>query len=81
MEILYDIWSRDDKYARSDGIQRCWRKEKILPLNMKTEINNEVERASISQNEKKTIAKDDLDDLCNLMGSLSTKAQKLTNPT
>ena len=32
IKILHGIWSRDDKYAKVDGIKRCWRKADILPI-------------------------------------------------
>ena len=47
MEILANIWNKDRKYARSDGINRCWRKADILPVSWNTDIKNYVRSASL----------------------------------
>jgi hypothetical protein len=35
MNILDSIWKVDGRYAKEDGIRRCWRKAAILPLQKK----------------------------------------------
>ena len=42
MEIIDDIWAKDGKYAKEDGIQRCWRKSGILPEMWNDEINSDL---------------------------------------
>ena len=75
MTILVGIWSVDGKYAREDGIRRCWRKADILPISMNTEINADLgsNRVSISD---KTIDNDTLFDLCQTMTKLHVKANE-----
>ena len=54
MYILDGIWKKDARYAKVEGIRRCWRKADILPVAMETLINQEV--GSISgQNSTKVI--------------------------
>ena len=75
MTILVGIWSVDGKYAREDGIRRCWRKADILPISMNTEINADLgsNRVSISD---KTIDNNTLFDLCQTMTKLHVKANE-----
>ena len=41
MEIFANIWNKDVKYSRSNGIHRCWRKADILSTSWKVDINND----------------------------------------
>ena len=47
VEILSNIWNKDGKYARSDGIQRCWSKADTLTDSWNADINNDVCSASL----------------------------------
>ena len=76
MEILQSMWERDGKYAREEGIRRCWRKAGILPIGKNTEIDAELGSTSTSA-AKKSLSKEDCDELCSLMKDLSTKTKNL----
>ena len=52
MQIIHDLWSRDMKYVREDGINRCWRKDKILLASWNTDTENEAVLASIPARDK-----------------------------
>jgi hypothetical protein len=71
--LLHGIWSRNDKYAKVDGIKRCWRKADILPPSWNQQINNEVGSASLSDRDKK-ISDEDCNVLCNLMTKIQLKS-------
>jgi DDE superfamily endonuclease/Tc5 transposase DNA-binding domain len=73
MNILNSIWRVDGRYAKEDGIRRCWRKASILPLHMNTTIDAELGRASTSLN-CRILKKEDCDELCELMTMLKVKA-------
>ena len=70
--ILNDIWSVDGRYAREDGISRCWRKAKILPGGMRAEIEMEHGSNSVPAKEKK-LTEEDCHQLCSLMRTLQVK--------
>jgi len=72
MLILNEIWDHDGKYAREDGIRRCWRKAGILPTNMATIINQDLGTNSIP-NCNKVLNKEDSRNLCELMCKLQVK--------
>jgi hypothetical protein len=62
MRILKSIWEDDEgKYARVDGIKRCWRKANILPVSWECDINNDVGRSHVPIS-MKTLNKDVEDD-------------------
>jgi hypothetical protein len=73
IQLLHGIWSRNDKYAKVDGIKRCWRKADILPPSWNQQINNEVGSASLSDRDKK-ISDEDCNVLCNLMKEIQLKS-------
>jgi DDE superfamily endonuclease/Tc5 transposase DNA-binding domain len=73
MLIMKNIWQADQRYAKEDGIRRCRRKAKILPINMNTNIDAEIGSASMSESDK-TLKKEDCDQLCELMTLLKVKA-------
>ena len=74
MQIINNIWNIDGKYASEIGIQRCWRKAGILPIDMETTINQEHGSNSIPRG-LKTLSSEDCDLLCSLMETLHVKAQ------
>ena len=74
MNILKNLWIKDAKYAREDGIRRCWRKADILPLEMNTEINKELGQASVSA-DKKSLSTEDCEELCSLMKAIQLKTK------
>jgi hypothetical protein len=76
LQILHGIWSCDDKYAKVDGIKRCWRKANILPISWNMQINNEVGSASVSDSDKR-ISDEDCDVLCNLMKKIQFKSANM----
>ena len=65
MLILNEIWDHDGKYAREDGIRRCWRKAGILPTNMATIINQDLGTNSIPNHDK--VLNQESQNLCELM--------------
>ena len=75
MQILTSIWNVDGRYAREDGIARCWRKANILPVHMNTAINADLGSNTIPAAQK-YLSKDDCDELCSLMKSLKMKANE-----
>eukprot|EP00978_Attheya_sp_CCMP212_P044514 scaffold312923_cov43-Attheya_sp.AAC.1 len=76
MRILKSIWEEDEgKYARVDGIKRCWRKANILPVSWECDINNDVGRSRVPISTK-TLNKDDCDNICDLLEQLSVKAKE-----
>ena len=75
IDIIHHIWNEDDKYARVDGIKRCWRKADILPLSWVQDINNEVGSASMPDKDKR-ISKEECDELCRLLKSIQIKTRE-----
>ena len=75
MTILDDIWKSDQKYAREDGIRRCWRKADILPISWNTDIDKELGSNSLPMF-KKTLDKSVSDELCAMMKSLQIKTKE-----
>ncbi|CAB9505697.1 expressed unknown protein [Seminavis robusta] len=75
MTILNDIWNQDGRYAKENGVRRCWRKAGILPIAMETAINVDLGSNSIPMKDK-VMSKEDSDDLCNLMSALQVKTQE-----
>ena len=43
MDVLQKVWSRDDKYASTDGIIRCWLRANCLPTPLQAELQSGVE--------------------------------------
>lgn len=74
MNILKEIWSRDGKYAREGGIRRCWKKANILPIDMQTEISQDLGSLSVPMKDK-TLTKEESSELCNLMKALQVKTK------
>jgi len=74
MLLVNQAWSNDEKYGRVEGIRRCWRKAGILPVEWDLEIDNDLGSATVSDDRKK-LSKEDCDELCNMMKTLSTKAR------
>ena len=73
MRILKPIWGDDEgKYSRVDGIKCCCRKSNILPVYWECDIKNDVGRPYIPIS-MKTINKDDCDNICDLLQTLSVK--------
>ena len=75
MTILNDLWNQDGKYARPEGMRRCWRKAAILPEYMDNAINQELGSNSIPQ-KAKVLSKEDSDELCDLMTKLQVKVKE-----
>ena len=76
MQMINDIWNTDGKYARESGIQRCWRKANILPIDMETSINQDLGSNSVPVG-LKTLSGEDSDLLCSLMKTLHMKAKEV----
>ena len=76
MQMINDIWNTDGKYARESGIQRCWRKANILPIDMETSINQDLGSNSVPVG-LKTLSGEDCDLLCSLMKTLHMKAKEV----
>lgn len=74
MKIIHSMWDVDGKYARVDGIKRCWRKADILPASWNADLNNEVGSLSMRESDKK-ISDEECKTLCNLMKQIQIKAQ------
>ena len=47
MKILHGIYKNDRKYAKLDGVKRCWRKANILPPSCNDNINNYICSTSV----------------------------------
>ena len=65
----------EGKYSRVDGIKRCWKKANILPVSSECDINNDVGRSYVSIS-RKTLNKDDCDNICNLLEIFSVNAKE-----
>ena len=74
IEILNSIWKGDNKYARKDSIQRCWRKAAILPLSWDVEINSNLGSNSLSTRDKK-ISNEQCVELCSLFEAIRTRVK------
>ncbi len=77
MEILDSIWSRNNRYAREDGIQRCWRKAEILPEDWQNQLKEQLGSISMIVKDKNKLSKEICDDFCNIMKTISTKATQI----
>jgi len=75
IEIIHDIWSKDDKYASNDGIKRCWRKADILPPTWQTDINNDVGSKSLATRHK-TLSGIECSELCKLLKKITINARE-----
>lgn len=74
MHILDEIWKKDARYAKVEGIRRCWRKANILPVAMETLINQEVGSGSGTDSEK-VLSNVDCKELCEIMNKLQVKTR------
>ena len=63
-------WSQDGKFAKTEGIARCWRKSGILPDSMNDHL---VRQFGSTQSKKEQEAA--VDELCALMKAVRTKAK------
>ena len=75
MQILSDIWDKDEKYAGRDGIMGCWRKADILPASWNTIINNEVGSASLPARIKQ-LSEEDCNEFSQLFKRMYVKVQE-----
>ena len=64
--ILKEIWDKDAKYVRSDGILWCWQKINILSIGWEMDIKNVVGRVYIPI-KSKTLSEKRWVDLCRLV--------------
>jgi hypothetical protein len=76
MEMLQPIWNEDNKYARIESIQRCWRKAGLLTAAEEADLENEIGRATVP-NKFKVILDADCDELCSLFLQLKAKTSDL----
>ena len=75
MIICNEIWGRDGRWATEDGIRRCWRKAGILPQELNQATDAEIGRGLTKvSTAKKTLSKEDTDEICALMRKLIVKA-------
>ena len=72
MEILQPIWTTDDKYAKKESIQRCWRKAGLLTASEEADLENDIGRQTVPL-KAKVISNDECDELCSLFSVLQTK--------
>jgi hypothetical protein len=78
MKIIDSIWSKNNRYAREDGIQRCWRKAEILPEDWQNQLQEQLGSLSImTVKNKNKLSKEICDDFCNIMKTISTKATQV----
>jgi DDE superfamily endonuclease len=75
MMILHNIWSKDAKYARVDGIVRCWRKASILPLEMENGINQSFGSLTIPMS-KKLMSAQEQSQLCEMMAKIQLNVRQ-----
>jgi hypothetical protein len=75
MKVLEEIWQANAKYAKEEGLMRCWRKANILPPSWDADIHNEVGRQSVPEKDK-TISTEACNELCGLMQELIMKAKE-----
>jgi len=71
MEIMVKIWDGEGKYAKTESIQRCWRKSGLLNAAEAADLENEIGSASVAT-KYKTISNNDCLELCNLFSQLQT---------
>ena len=74
MLIIEDLWGKNQKCATEESICGCWRKACILPLDMETEINKDLGHSGTPLG-KKTLSKEDCDELCSLMKAVQLKTK------
>ena len=74
MNIVQDLWTKDDKFARKDGIRRCWRKAGILPISWEADINADLGSASTSAYQRK-LSVADCTELCEMMEKMIVQAE------
>jgi hypothetical protein len=72
LTISFELWNKDDTYAKEGCIMRCWRNADILPVSWDCDINNAISRASVSAKDKGLDAKT-CEKLCSLMKGLIVK--------
>ena len=80
MKIITNIWNKDINYARSNGIQRCWRKADILPEYWNSDINNDVGSASLPECDKKMSNKD-CNNICRMINIMCVKVNDINADT
>jgi hypothetical protein len=71
MEILQPIWTTDDKYAKKESSQRCWRKAGLSTASKEADLENEIGRQTVPL-KAKVISNDECDELCSLFCPLQT---------
>jgi hypothetical protein len=80
MKILHSIWSKNNRYAREDGIQRCWRKAEILPEDWQNQLKEQLGRISMTVlKDMNKLSKEICDDFCNITKTISIRQPKLTS--
>jgi hypothetical protein len=52
LTISFELWNKDDTYAKEGSKMRCWRKACILLVSWDCDINNAVSGASVSAKDK-----------------------------
>jgi hypothetical protein len=75
MEILGSMWNSNSKYAMEDSIRRCWRKAGLLTAVEEADLENDIDRATVSPKDK-VITKDECLELCNLFTQLQCKVAR-----
>jgi hypothetical protein len=67
MEILQPVWMSDNIYAKTESIQRCWRKAGLLTTSEEADLENEIGRKALPSKAG------ECDELCSLFNALQTK--------
>ena len=57
MKIPDSIWSKNNRYAREDGIQRCWRKAEILPEDWQNQLKEQLGSISMTVKDKNKLSR------------------------
>jgi hypothetical protein len=47
MELLIPIWKTDSKYAKTESIQCCWRKDGLLTASEEADLGNEIGHSTV----------------------------------
>jgi hypothetical protein len=77
MELMLPIWNSDSKYAKTESIQRCWRKAGLLTATEEADLENDIGRSTVPAKAKR-ISDVDSDELCALFSALQTKTSSFS---
>ena len=75
MKIITNMWNKDRKYARSNGIQRCWRKTGIFIVSWNTDLNNDVGSESLPA-WYKNMSDKDCNNICRMLMMMYVKVNE-----